>query len=79
MEKDHLLVILERMESKLDLVAEGHDVLRSEIQMLAQKTDERFELVDFKFGVLNQNLDNVSESLSERPSPEGDGFRMLAD
>lgn len=63
MEKDHLVVILERMESKLELVVEGHEVLRSEIHALAQKTDERFDLVDFKINTLNQKIDNVASEL----------------
>lgn len=66
MEKDHLVVILERMESKLELVAEGHEVLRSEIQALAKKTDERFDLVDFKINTLNQKIDNVASELNQK-------------
>lgn len=66
MEKDHLVVILERMESKLELVAEGHEVLRSEIQALAKKTDERFDLVDFKINTLNQKIDKVSSELNQK-------------
>jgi uncharacterized protein (UPF0335 family) len=63
MEKDHLIVILERMESKIELVVEGHEVLRVEIQALAQKTEERFDLVDFKINTLNQKIDNVADDL----------------
>ena len=63
MEKDHLVVILERMESKLELVVEGHEVLRSGIQALAGKTDERFDLVDFKINVLNEKIDAVATDL----------------
>ena len=66
MQTDQLLVILERMERKLDLVVAGHELLRSEIQALAQKTDERFDLVDFKLGVLNEKIDNVEVSLIKR-------------
>jgi len=64
MEQDHLVVILERMESKLELVVEGHATLRSEIQALAEKTDERFDLVDFKISTLNQKIDDAETRLS---------------
>lgn len=64
MEKDHLVVILERMESKIELVVEGHEALRSEIQALARQTDERFDLVDFKINVLNEKIDTVGKNLS---------------
>lgn len=66
MEKDHLAVILERMESKLELVVEGHAVLHAEIQALSRKTDERFDLVDFKIATLNQKIDTVEARLSEK-------------
>jgi len=66
MEKDHLVVILERMESKIELVVEGHEVLRAEIQALSQRTDEHFDLVDFKMNTLNEKIDAVEERLSNR-------------
>jgi cytochrome c556 len=52
------------MESKLELVIEGHAVLRSEIQALDRKTDERFDLVEFKIETLNQKIDGVAADLS---------------
>lgn len=63
MEKDDLLVIPGRMESNIKLVVEGNEVLRSQIQSLARKTDERFELVDFKNNVLNEKIDSVTAEL----------------
>ena len=66
MQTDQMLVILERMERKLDLVVAGQELLRSEIQALAQKPDKRFDLVDFKFGVLNEKIDSVEVSLNKR-------------
>ena len=53
MQKDQLLVILERMERKLDLVVAGQELLRSEIHALAHKKDERFDLADFMINVFN--------------------------
>jgi hypothetical protein len=82
MEKDHLVVILERMESKLDLVAEGHEVLRSEIQSLTQKTDERFDFVDLKINILNEKIDAVTSDLkAHRRDTEAHqkGYRVSED
>lgn len=66
MKKDNLEVILEQMNSKFDLVLEGHAVLRSEIRDLSRKTDERFDMVDFKIETLNKKIDAVDEKLSKR-------------
>ena len=57
MKKENLEVILESMLGKFDLVLEGHEVLRSEIRELSRKTDDRFDLVDFKIDVLNKKID----------------------
>ena len=65
MEQDHLVVILERMESKLELVVEGHSPMRSEIQALAEKTDERFDLVDFKISTLNHKIGDFEQRLNQ--------------
>ncbi|PLY00382.1 MAG: hypothetical protein C0622_08925 [Desulfuromonas sp.] len=69
MQKDHLEVILEDINSKFDLVLEGHESLREsfhkEIHELAQKTDERFDLVDVKIEALNHKIDAVAADLKE--------------
>jgi uncharacterized protein YdcH (DUF465 family) len=62
----HLEVILEDMNSKFDLVLEGHESLRSEIRELSRKTDARFDLVDFKIDTLNQKIDGVEEKLTKK-------------
>ncbi|ACH38655.1 heptapeptide repeat protein [Citrifermentans bemidjiense Bem] len=64
MKKDNLEVILEQMNSKFDLVLEGHAVLRNEIRDLSRKTDERFDMVDFKIETLNKKIDAVACDLS---------------
>lgn len=63
MEKDHLEVLLEDIRGKFDLVLEGHDSLRGEIRELGRKTEERFDLVDFKIDTLNQKIDTVAADL----------------
>ena len=66
MKKENLEVLLEDISSKFDLVLEGHEVLRSEIRELGRKTDERFDLVDFKIDTLNKKIDAVDERLSKK-------------
>lgn len=64
MKKENLEVILEQMNGKFDLVLEGHAMLRNEILELSRKTDERFDLVDFKIDTLNKKIDAVAADLS---------------
>ena len=76
MQKDHLEIILEDMNSKFDLVLEGHQVLHREILDLSRKTDERFDLVDVKIDALNTKIDGVADDLKatdERLSKKIDG------
>ncbi len=46
--KNTLEVILESIDSKFNLVLEGHESLRGEIRDLAQRTEGRFDLIDFE-------------------------------
>ncbi|MBD1401141.1 hypothetical protein [Pelovirga terrestris] len=64
MEKEHLEIIHEDMNSKFDLILEGHVGLRQAIDNLDKRTTERFDLVDFKFEVLNKKIDAVAADLS---------------
>lgn len=64
MEKGHLIVILQWMKRKLELVIEGHAVLQSEIQALSQKTSERFDLSDFKVDTLNKKICAIADDLA---------------
>ena len=66
MEKEHLDILLEDINGKFDLVLEGHESIRGEIRDLAQKTEERFDLVDVKIDALNQKIDNVDERLGKK-------------
>lgn len=68
MEKENLEILLEDISSKFDLVLEGHEVLRSEIRELSRKTDERFDLVDFKIDTLNKKIDAVAVDLKAHRS-----------
>ncbi len=66
MEKDHLEILLEDMRGNFQLVLEGHEVLRHDIQDLARETKERFEVVDLKFEALNTKIDSVDERLNNK-------------
>ena len=66
MKKEHLEILLEDLSSKFDLVLEGHDSLRGEIRELSRKTDERFDLVDFKIETLNKKIDKVEDRLNKK-------------
>jgi hypothetical protein len=66
MKKENLEIILEDISSKFNLVLEGHEVLHSEIRELGRKTDERFDLIDFKIDTLNKRIDEVDERLSKK-------------
>ena len=66
MEKDHLEIILEDIKEKFDLVLEGHQTLRHEIQDMHQEMNERFELADFKIDALNRKIDDVDSRLSKK-------------
>ena len=59
-------MILEDINGKFDLILEGHDGLRSEIRALDRKTDQRFDLIDFKIDTLNKKIDGVEEKLSKK-------------
>ena len=64
-EKEHLEILLEDINGKFDLVLEGHESIRGEIRDLAQKTEKRFDLVDFKIDTLNEKIDGVAADLKE--------------
>ena len=56
MEKDHLEVILENIDKKFDIVIEGYSTLDRKIDDLSKKTDERFDLIDFKIETIAADL-----------------------
>ncbi len=66
MQRDHLEILLEEMNSKFTLVLEGHSSLHQEIMNSRQDTAEKFALVDFKFEVLNNKIDDVEARLNAK-------------
>ena len=66
MEKESLEILLEDIRGKFDLVLEGHQVLRKEIQDTRQDLTKKIHLVDFKVEALNQKLDDVDTRLNKK-------------
>ena len=66
MEKDHLEIILEDIRGKFDLVLEGHDGLRKEIQDTRQELCEKIKFVDFKLDTIHQSLDKKIDDVEDR-------------
>jgi chaperonin cofactor prefoldin len=66
MEKDHLEMILEDIQSKFELVLEGHEALRKEIRDARNESNEKhghaFSLIE----ELNKKIDNVETKLTKR-------------
>ena len=59
-------VLMENTDHKIALVSESHQALHEEIKSLSRKTDERFDLVDFKIDTLNDKIDAVDEKLTKQ-------------
>ena len=63
MEKGHLEVILESIDSKFDLVLEGHESLRQEMHSIRDELAGKIDHNSFKIQVLNQKIDAVAADL----------------
>jgi len=61
----HLSAVAENFDHKIGLIAEGHTSLSQKIDHLAQRTGERFDLVDFKIDTLNEKIVGVAADLKE--------------
>ena len=66
MEKEHLEIILEDIRGKFELVLEGHEVLRKEIQDTRQELGEKISLVDFKVDALSERVNCVESNLNQK-------------
>ncbi len=62
MEKDHMGILLEEMNSKFELVLEGHSSLRKEIRDAREESNEKHEVT----GLLLKALDDKVESTAKR-------------
>ncbi|MBU1159893.1 hypothetical protein KKD04_01775 [Patescibacteria group bacterium] len=61
-------VLLENMDSKIDIILEGHQVLDKKIDDLRIGMDERFNEVDYKFGMVFDELHLIRNELKEKVS-----------
>ncbi len=57
MGKDRLEILLEDIRGKFDLVLEGHDTLRKEIQDTREELGEKIILVGFKVDTIIMKID----------------------
>ncbi len=64
MEQRHLEILLEDMRGKFELVLEGHQVLRSEIQQSRAESKERDDHLLFLIRTLNGKIDAVGADLA---------------
>jgi len=61
----------EHFQHKLDIVVEGHEVLRKEIRNTREELCGKIKFVDFKVDVLHQKLDAVATDLSAHRTDTG--------
>lgn len=54
----------EHFQHKLDIVVEGHEVLRKEIRDAREELCEKIKLVDFKLGAINESLNEKIEAVA---------------
>lgn len=66
MQKDHLEIILEDINSKFDLVLEGHVALDQKIDRKFDQLSEKVDHNSFLIDTLNKKIDGVDERLSKK-------------
>ena len=64
MKKDHLEILLEDIRGNVQLVLEGHDVLRHEMKETRAELKNDIDLCNFKIDALNDKIEQVDEKLS---------------
>ena len=68
MQKEHFEILLESVDSKMQLILEGFSVLDSKIDAVKDQLTERADLTDFKLDVLNKKIDAVAADLKAHRS-----------
>lgn len=63
MEKQHFEVLLENMDSKINLILEGYSVLDKRIVDEGEKRREEYDLLNVKISALSQRFDGVDSRL----------------
>jgi hypothetical protein len=54
----------EHVQHKLDIVVEGHEVLRKEIKDTREELCEKIKLVDFKLETMNETLNEKIDAVA---------------
>ena len=54
----------EHVQHKLDIVVEGHEVLRKEIRDTREELCEKIKLVDFKLETMNETLNEKIDAVA---------------
>ena len=54
----------EHFQHKLDIVVEGHEVLRKEIRDTREELCDKLKLVDFKLGTMNETLNEKIDAVA---------------
>ena len=63
MQKEHFEILLESVDSKIQLLQEGFSVIDSKFDAVKDHLTERADLTDFKIDVLNIKIDGVAADL----------------
>ena len=64
MEKEHLEVILEDMNSKFDIIIEGHTALDKKIDRNFSELKKDIEFLNFKIDTVNENLSKKIDAVA---------------
>ncbi len=65
MKQEHFEILMEEMNSKFNLVLEGHQSLRTEMGGMRTELKQDIELCNFKIDTLNHKIDGVASDLKE--------------
>ncbi len=65
-EEHYVGALLENMDSKIDILVEGHHVLDKKIDDLSNNVDKRFNEVDYKFETVFDELHLIRNDLKEK-------------
>jgi len=66
MEKEHLEVILESIDSKFNLVIEGYNALDRKIDLVRDELKEDISLCNVRIDALSVKIDNVEQRLNDK-------------
>lgn len=66
MEKEHLEVILESIDSKFNLVIEGYNTLDRKIDTFREELKEDIALCNVRIDALSVKIDNVEDRLNDK-------------